>query len=100
MPHLVSKEGRSLIAYLTNNENNRRLCKNYPVPSISTEGLADIGASLSREPNNSTNTCQLISHLFTVHRLMSIEIKGSDYTRTTNHTTLGMAICMTSGDPK
>ena len=56
MPNLVSKEGRYLIAYLTNNENNRRLCKNYPVPSISTEGLADIGASLIREPNTSANT--------------------------------------------
>ena len=40
------------------------------------KGMADIGTSLSRKPNTSTNTCQLIYRLLKIHIRMYIEIRG------------------------
>ena len=70
-----------------------RLFKNHPLSISITGGMAYIGASLSIEPNISTNTCQGIPQLVITHVPISIGIRGIDYTRTTYHTTLGMAIC-------
>ena len=96
-----SRRERSLLAYLSINESNRRLCKNHPVPSSIIEGLANIGTSASREPNTSENICQWISQLLTIDKNISIGSRVvGDNAMTPEHTTLRMAILIATGDSK
>ena len=78
-----SRREKFILSYIPSDENNRILCKIFLIYSGSTEGLTDIGASFSREPNTSTNNCHWIPWLFTLHISVSIGGSGSDYTMTT-----------------